>query len=84
MTVSEVESFLSRPVQAYSGFRLNGDSHGGSLRILQGQSLPSSGATGVDDPSPRLARHSFSKSMGAGALDSAGLKCSFHGFSCIL
>ena len=52
--------------------------------MLQGQSFAASGATGVDDPSPRLARHSFAKSMGAGALDSAGLKCSFHGFSCFI
>jgi hypothetical protein len=56
----------------------------GDPQISQGQSLPSFGATGVDDPSPRLACHSLSKSMGTGALDSAGLKCSFHGFSCFI
>jgi hypothetical protein len=38
------------------------------------------GAAALEDETPGFRRHSGTKSVCACALDSAGLKCAFHGF----
>jgi hypothetical protein len=48
-------------------------------RALAGQPGSALGAAPVDDSSTLLGGHAFEKAVVSGPLDSAGLKCSFHG-----
>jgi len=45
---------------------------------LRGQLNAALGASGFENESPTFCRHAGPKAVGAGALDFAGLKCSFH------